>query len=383
MSRSSWLKRSEITQEDIISHSIPNKLYTTEFQKGRFFQVIHEDEVGALIKLAPRTMMKIVYLKENEDIEGFEITKLIGGENKQSVKLNKFNFQQLRDFLSFINTIDLKGVTERRLELFDKEGLSEGNIKSIKTLLSTEGGAEIVEALIAEGIISSKDIVNTSFRKRGLNIFKKLLEESSYWKRYATKNGVSTHSEEKVWQYFFEKNQWIFGYGLDYRFRTIWQKEMHLSDIDGDGSSAVITDFLLADNNYTAFVELKKPSTLLFGTSKNRSKAWCLSNDLIDSVSQILEQKASGELWLQEKERYVGGEPISQKTYNPKTILLIGNWKEIENSKNTKEKEIKRKTLELFRRDSRNVEILTYDELYERAHFIAFGEEDINEHSSF
>ena len=35
-----------------------------------------------------------------------------------------------------------------------------------------------------------------------------------------------------------------------------------------------------------------------------------------------------------------------------------------------KEKRVKLKTFELFRRDSRNVEIITYDELYERAKFI-------------
>ncbi|MBK6340391.1 MAG: hypothetical protein IPF63_12640 [Bacteroidetes bacterium] len=52
-------------------------------------------------------------------------------------------------------------------------------------------------------------------------------------------------------------------------------------------------------------------------------------------------------------------------------------WKELENSSNTLEKEIKKKTLELFRMDSRNVEILTFDELYERACFIAEGENEL------
>ena len=35
-----------------------------------------------------------------------------------------------------------------------------------------------------------------------------------------------------------------------------------------------------------------------------------------------------------------------------------------------KESAIKLRTFELFRRDSRNLEILTYDELYERAKFV-------------
>jgi len=36
----------------------------------------------------------------------------------------------------------------------------------------------------------------------------------------------------------------------------------------------------------------------------------------------------------------------------------------------TKELQIKAKSFELFRRDSRNVEIVTFDELFERAKFI-------------
>ncbi|MBL0078426.1 MAG: hypothetical protein IPP53_04705 [Bacteroidetes bacterium] len=43
----------------------------------------------------------------------------------------------------------------------------------------------MVETLINEGIISSKDIVNTAFRKRGLQIFSDLKNNSEYWKTYA------------------------------------------------------------------------------------------------------------------------------------------------------------------------------------------------------
>lgn len=372
----SWLERKEPTEREVIENSKTNRLYSNDFGEGKFFQVVHEDEYSSTIKFAPRTMLKIVYLNEKDDISGFEIVKLISNNETQRVKLNNVNFQQMKDFLSFISEIDLGDVTERRLKIINEEEISDSTIQSVKTLLSQEGGEKVIETLIDEGIISSKDIVNTSFRKKGVRIFESLLKKNDYWKEYAAENDVSTHSEEKVWQYFFEKNEWIFGYGLDYRFQTIRQKEMHLSDTDGDGSSAVITDFLMADNNFTSFVELKKPSTPLFGNRKNRSNAWRLSNDLIDSVSQILEQKASGELWLQEKQRYAGGEPILQRTYNPKVILLIGNWEEIENSTTTKEKDIKRKTLELFRREGRSVEILTYDELFERAQFIALGQKE-------
>ena len=370
MSRINPFKPSE---EEVIRTSLPNRLYSHEFEAGRFFQVVHEDENGASIRFAPRTMLKIIYIKDQEDIEGFEIIKLINETEKERVKLSKFNFAQLKEFLRFISEIDLKGITASRLKILDDQELDADSIRSIKTLLSKEGGAELVETLINEGIISSKDIVNTSFRKRGIQIFKNLKDNQEYWKTFADENGIKKHSEEKVWQYFFEKNQWIFGYGLDYRYQEILQREVHLSNAELDGSNTVIGDYLLGDNFFTLFIELKKPTTPLFGKKGNRSNSWKLSNDLIESVSQILEHKASGHIQL-DKIQYINGEPLSQRAYDSKVILIIGDWKELDNTETTLEKEIKKKTFELFRRDSRNVEILTFDELFERACYIVEGE---------
>ncbi len=368
----SSLDRLKPSEEEIIKTSKPNRLYSHEFEAGRFFQVVHEDENGATIRFAPRTMLKIIYIKDQDDIEGFEIIKLINETEKERVKLSKFNLAQLKEFLRFIGEIDLKGITARRLKILDDQELDADSIRSVKTLLSKEGGAELVETLINEGIISSKDIVNTSFRKRGLQIFNSLKNNPTYWNAYAAENSLSNNSEEKVWQFFFEKNQWIFGYGLDYRYQEILQREVHLSDPELDGSNTVIGDYLLGDNFFTTFIELKKPSTPLFGNKGNRSNSWKLSNDLIEAVSQILEHKASGLIRLDNKQ-YLKGEPVKQKAYDSKVILIIGDWKELEKSTNSLEKEIKIKTLELFRRDSRNVEILTFDELYQRACFIVEG----------
>ncbi len=364
---------SNITEEDIIRGHKPNMLYQHEFEGGRFFQVVHDDEYGFEIKLAPRTMLKAIYVKEQDDIEGVEIIKLISDKETQKVKLNKFNFAQLKAFLSFISQIDLKGITDKRLKLFDEQELDIETIKTLKTLLSKQGGGEIIETLINEGIISSKDIVNTSFRKRGLQIFKNLIDNSDYWKTYASENNLSNSKEEKVWQFFFERNEWIFGYGLDYRYLSILQREPHISEIELDGSNTVISDYLLGDKLFTTFVEIKKPSTPMFGKAKNRSNSWTLSEDLIYSVSQILEQKASGLIKLDKQQFTSNGDIIQQKTYDSKVVLIIGHWKELNDVTNELEKEIKKKTFELFRRDSRNIEIITYDELYERAKFIIGG----------
>lgn len=364
----------ETSETDVIQNSKPNHLYSHEFEKGRFFQVVHEDNDGSEVKLAPRTMFKVVYIKEKDDIEGIEFIKLINGSEKQKVSFSKFNLAQLKAFLSFISEIDLKGVTEKRLKIYDDQDLDSETIKTIKTLLTKDGGAEIIEKLIDDGAITSKDIVNTSFRKKGLKIFSNMIKHIEYWKQYAKDNKINASKEEKVWQYFLEQNEWIFGYGLDYRYQQILQREPHVSNTDLDGSNTVIADYLMGDTMFTTFVELKKPSTKIFSNGKNRSGSWRLSNDLIDSVSQILEQKASGQIKLDDAQ-YINGEPLQQKSYDSKVILIIGCWSELDGL-SSQEKEIKKKTFELFRRDSRNIEILTFDELYNRAQFIVGDYQD-------
>jgi hypothetical protein len=194
-----------------------------------------------------------------------------------------------------------------------------------------------------------------------------------YLQEYKNINCKPKTKDEVAWQHFLNKNEWIFGYGLDYKFMGVLQKEFHASDTTASGKNGVIADFLMGDNNFTTFVELKLPTTNLFGKTINRSNSWKLSNELFEAVSQILEQKASGQNKIETSKNLLDDnfEIINQNSYDSKTILLIGNLSEVDsNSEPEGLKIIKKKTFELFRRDSRNVEIITYDELYKRAQFI-------------
>lgn len=364
------------TDEEIIQNSRLEQLYNHEFEQGRFFQVVFEDTHEVHFKLAPRTMMKVVYIADKDDIEGLEIVKLIDGAEKQKVKFSAFNFQQLRTFLQFISSIDLKGVSERRIALADDslDVIDADTRKKITTLLSGNEGSELIKELLDAGVITGQDLVNTGYRKQQLEIFHRLLYDGYMpdYKRNVLKKPDT--KDETAWQLFFDRNPWIFGYGLSYRFLSILQREFSASDTTAAGKDEVISDFLLGDPRFTTFVELKKPDTPLFGNNKNRSGSWCLSEELIWAVSQILEQKVSGQQKIETNKELLNGhgEIITQHACDPKIILIIGCWDQVERSSDPYGiKAIKRKTFELFRRDSRNIEIVTYDELYERARFIA------------
>lgn len=362
--------REDLSEEHIVLNSRPNFLYSHDFGRGRFFQIVHNDEDGFGVRLAPKTMLKVIYLKEKDDIEGFEIIKVVAGEETQRVVLSKFNFQQVGAFLEFISAIDLKAISETRLRIADDEGLSPETIRRVKTILSQEGGDQVILELISEGILTSIDLVNTAYRKRQLKIFWRLLNQADSWKRYAEKHALSVHHEEKAWQHFFSNNDWIFGYGLDYRFEEILQREFYASSTQADDSGSVITDFLLGDNNFTTFVEIKTPATPLFGLRQNRSNSWTLSSELVNAVSQILEQKASGLIRIETDTLHDSeGNEITQHAYDSKVLLIVGSWKQLRGDSDNVRR-IKEKTFELYRRDSRNIKFLTFDELYTRANFI-------------
>ena len=74
-----------------------------------------------------------------------------------------------------------------------------------------------------------------------------------------------------------------------------------------------------------------------------------------------------------------GGNQVKERTIDPKTILIIGSTLQFKGE--DRDSRIKAKTFELYRRNSRNIEIVTYDELYDRASFIVNNKKDIEKKS--
>jgi len=377
----------EKSEEEIVDNYRTDTLYTHKFKSeaGKYFTIVSRDEnnVPNAIEVEPpypvRNKIKttFTFIKESNKIThvSFKRFKYYAKkgyvEQDEQIVFSFSFFKQIIDYLKLLSELNLTDINERRITLAEDDlPVDDETKKKIKTFLLRKDGQKIIEELLASGIITSTDIVNVGYRKKQLGIFDKLLNDPDYTATYKTENGITDERLEILWQHFFSKNDWIFGYGLDYKFLGILQKEAHISNTDLSGKEEVIGDFLLGCNKFTVLVELKRPDTDLF-KNKNRSNSWSLSNKLIDAFSQILEQKASWQIQAESNANNNyndNGEIIKQKTVDPKTILIIGNSNQYFGE--TKELQIKAKSFELFRRDSRNVEIVTFDELFERAKFI-------------
>ncbi len=334
------------------------------FEKEEDSKIERVDVEGEyVLRCSPkgREQVRIMLLQDQQNLKSVVLQKFIG--NKPQPLSFTFRENELTEFLEFLNKTDYLDLSNKnRFRIHkdkidvNKELVSSKEKEIIEALKSVEGSERenFLESL-RKAELSQSDLNILSGRKKALDTFQEHLFGESEW-------------NEKEWQKFFENNTWIFGYGLDYKFMKILQEESNVSDVDLDGRENVITDYLMGTNKFTVLVELKKPTTPLFSKQKNRSKSWKLSSDLTTAVSQILTQKAEWQLKSERTQFDKEDKPISQKTRDPKTILVIGRSDEFDGNDRTSD--TKAKTFELFRRNSRNIDILTYTELYERAYYI-------------
>lgn len=232
-------------------------------------------------------------------------------------------------------------------------------IDQLSTIQNKENLGQIIsEVANSENLIEIADLVTMGSRKNSLKKFEEI---------------ISQDLDESVWQKFFQDNQWIFGYGLDYRFVESQNREVQIGYGNIDFASF---------NKFSVLVEIKLPQTELLKKAKmrngeevspNRADAWSLHPSFVDAVSQVLGYKANWQLECKSAQNTDRG---NFKTLDPKVILVIGRLDALESTdpKDIQNNRIRIETFELFRRNNRNIEIVTYDELLERARFIVEGD---------
>jgi hypothetical protein len=209
-------------------------------------------------------------------------------------------------------------------------------------------------------------------RKRELDVFEGLLTDPGFFSE--CKEAWNADNNEAVWQKFFEKNPWIFGLGLTPISLSNLpglklEQVVRGFSVDGEGKRV---DALMRTNGALSalcFVEIKTHETTLISTSKYRPGTWGASPELAGAVSQchVTVQATMNELKtkldLSDRDGAPSGE--SFYLYQPRSFLVAGMLKQFqtENGPN----EIRYRSFELFRRHLNVPEIVTFDELFQRA----------------
>lgn len=304
---------------------------------------------------------------EWEDVECINLNTLKAGEGVK-LKLRSAQTKKLYDGLTKLYALSQRGVRRGETEYIVGTTAEIINVprkrrEYIEKLLEEDYGEEIWEELIDKNPDLATKLSHSRIQHNRLEALKEF-----------EKSIIDESKDENYWQNFFTQNDWIFGYGLNYQFLSIESDQPNYGGEKYTGKGKQKGDYLTKTNaenvKFTVLVEIKKPSSnLLAKTARKgeniqyRNGAWLLGSELLGGVAQV---QTNCKSWQKRAEEFENIELTNKGVYTvmPKGILLIGNSREFKNNIE------QLTTFELFRKGLNNVEILTYDELLERARFI-------------
>lgn len=127
------------------------------------------------------------------------------------------------------------------------------------------------------------------------------------------------------------------------------------------------------DTRFTVLVEIKRPDSPIFSSSSKsyRNGVPGFASELANAISQLQVNAHSWE--LEGSQRQADHEKMHDLrifTFMPRTLLIFGHTREIASDYD------RRKSFELFRSNLARPEIMTYDEVLERARFIVHDSGD-------
>jgi len=161
---------------------------------------------------------------------------------------------------------------------------------------------------------------------------------------------------ESRWQAFFNENPFILNMAFGYPVIKVRdQASVGGRKLSGDGEK--ITDFLVKNSltNNTALFEIKTPQTPMLNKTPFRDGVYTPSSDLSGSINQALDQKY--QFQRQVAQIKDNSRLYDIESYAVHCCLIIGQ---------TPDGDDQKKSFELFRRNSKDVEIVTFDELLEK-----------------
>lgn len=332
-----------------------------------------KDEVVLRHKENAKSYITAKFIEDSRDVFVLSIQKYtVGTDNPHSLSFSFVNEEigKLLEFIQNIQSVNLDRSSPMNIkdEELKKIILSDNQAKKIVQ----ENQELLIEVLRSE--VTKEDIISVGFRKKQLEWYEKLLNDSKWFEEIKDKKGTT---KEGLWQYYFEKNSWIFGYGLGYIFLEGLDDKKLEQVVQGHNvnSHGKRVDALMKTKGIISnlcFVEIKTHTTQLLDSTPYRTGCWAPSKELAGAIAQVQGTVASAVDSLTDRVSLNDklGNPKGEDIYNyqPKAYLVIGNMGEFSTENGINKGKLR--SFELFRKNISSPEIITFDELYERARFI-------------
>ena len=287
----------------------------------------------------------------------------------------KFSFigDEITKLFNFIRDVQTMRFGSERYQRLNDEDISHIELTDTQATSFFQKNPELFTSII-QSQMTTKDVVAFGYRKKQLDVFDTLLNDGEFFEQAVR---VKNCGKEAIWQHFFEKNPWIFGYGLGYVFLSgLDDKKLeqvvqgHSLIQHGKRIDAVMKTKGIISN--LCFVEIKTHVTKLLEDRPYRPGCYAPSKELAGAIAQVQGsvdyevRNLKNKLVLYDDYGNTTGEMIYN--YQAKSFLVIGSLNEFVGEHGINEDKLR--SFELLRKNTTSPEIITFDELYERARFI-------------
>ncbi|MCY0148194.1 DUF4263 domain-containing protein [Hoeflea sp. G2-23] len=377
----------DVSEQEIHLHMRTDKTYVSPVFKGFVGEKVriankvidnpggHEfglvkDEIVLRETPAGRFQIKATFFEASRGIQTLTIQKFTKTGAKEYFTFRPNEITRLLKFLTDIKRINFPDEGKINISDADLEQL----LLSPAQMKRLAADNQPLLAELARNEITTEDVIALGYRKRELRTFERLLTEQAFFQATREHRGLTP---EGVWQKFFERNAWIFGTSLSLiHFGPLDNRKMEQVvrgfSVTGPGKRV---DALLRSNavvSTTCFVEIKRHDTALVTDDQYRSGIWQPSKELSGAVAQIQGTVASAlDQWHSQETVYaVDGTPTGEIlfTTEPRSYVICGCLSEFQTAPGVNDRKFR--SFELFRRNLLRPEVVTFDELYQRARMI-------------
>lgn len=291
------------------------------------------------------------------------------------VILNREGSNKLIDLIRNLDSIPVTGEKTSRFDddVFahivgdqsELQRLYKQNPEAVQALVETETSADEIKELK-----NRRDVVDT------MQLW--LDDDEAFAEAKAEAGGA-----EKAWQNLLEANPWVLGVGLGGRLYTTWDEGKLEQTVRGANlqTSGKRADAFLVSNGLlrsVALAEIKHPDTPLLSKDQYRSDVYGISREFSGAIAQAQETvraaKESLAGWIAERDNEGGNTGDGAYLVEPRSFLVIGSMSDLFSAEGNRI-DAKFRSFESFRSNLKAPEVLTFDELVERARWnVEFAE---------
>ncbi|MBA9074568.1 hypothetical protein GGR22_002741 [Flavobacterium gossypii] len=373
-------KKIDVVDGELKEVIIPIRYASKVVDVDHSFEFIKEKgEVKLRISGGHRQEITAKFLEDSRGIFTLQIQKYTTATGMPHKTYFSFRGDELKILQDFIkNIFNLQIEDENKFSISDSE-LAKLTLTKQQAYTIYKENREIFSEIL-ENKITEADIKNLVYKKAQLEIFEKLLTDEEYF--IAAKSRLDVKKDEALWQLYFEQNSWIFGYGLDYIINVPLQDKKLEQVVQGYDivNRGKRIDALMKSRGIISslcFAEIKTPNTKLLN-AEYRPAVFPPSNEVVGGITQIQKtvqnslENLVNKITPSDKSGNPTGEEIFM--YKPKSFLLIGKLEEFQTEFGVNKEKFS--SFEIFRKSINDIEIITFDELLERAKFIVYNAEN-------